>query len=100
MFAFALHFLVKPEFHKFPLFISKHYGVNKSKGSFKIPEKVVLSLLMISTILPILLAFGVWSIMTSSDGKSIDLEIDQRLRVFCPSIDNFYTNAFYNKGLL
>ena len=55
---------------------------------------------MISTILPFLLAFGVWSIMTSSDGKSIDLEIDQRLRVFCPSIDNFYTNAFYNKGLL
>ena len=59
-----------------------------------------ISILMISTILPILLAFGVWSIMTSSDGKSIDLEIDQRLRVFCPSIDNFYTNAFYNKGLL
>ncbi len=47
--------------------------------------------------LPILLAYAIRKINSK---YSVDQEIDQRLRVYCPTMENFYTYAFFNKNFV
>jgi hypothetical protein len=59
-FAVVLHFLVKPVLKKLPSWARSRYGIHKERGLYQISTSYMGCALILSTILPIVVATMVW----------------------------------------